>query len=38
MTTDPNELVAQFCSAWTRMDAEELAGYFTDDAVYHNML
>ncbi|HEV8297129.1 MAG TPA: limonene-1,2-epoxide hydrolase family protein [Acidimicrobiales bacterium] len=37
MTTDPNELVAQFCSAWTRMDAEELAGYFTDDAVYHNI-
>jgi limonene-1,2-epoxide hydrolase len=37
MTTDPNELVAQFCAAWPRMDADELAGYFTDDGVYHNV-
>ena len=37
MTTTPDALVTQFCAAWTRMDADELAGYFTDDGVYHNI-
>jgi limonene-1,2-epoxide hydrolase len=37
MTTDPNALVSEFCQAWTRMDADELASYFTDDGVYHNI-
>jgi limonene-1,2-epoxide hydrolase len=36
MATDPNELVTKFCAAWERMDADELASYFTDDGVYHN--
>ena len=35
--TDPNALVTQFCEAWPRMDADELASYFTDDGVYHNI-
>ena len=34
---DPDALVTQFCAAWTRMDADELASYFTDDGVYHNI-
>ena len=34
---DPDALVTQFCEAWPRMDADELASYFTDDGVYHNI-
>ena len=30
-------LVERFLAAWQRADPEELATYFTDDAVYHNM-
>ena len=37
MTTSPDELVTTFCAAWERMDADELAGYFTVDGVYHNI-
>lgn len=31
------QVVRDFCAAWTRKDAEELLGYFTEDAVYHNI-
>ena len=34
---DNSEIVAKFCQAWSRMDAKEIASYFTDDAVYHNI-
>jgi limonene-1,2-epoxide hydrolase len=34
---DPNALVREFCDAWIRMDPDELAEYFTDDGVYHNI-
>jgi limonene-1,2-epoxide hydrolase len=37
MAVDPNTLVTQFCEAWIRMDPDELADYFTDDGVYHNI-
>ena len=37
MTITPDALVTRFCAAWTRMDADELAAYFTDDGVYHNI-
>jgi limonene-1,2-epoxide hydrolase len=37
MTTSPDALVTEFCAAWIRMDADELASYFTEDGVYHNM-
>jgi limonene-1,2-epoxide hydrolase len=37
MAADPNTLVTQFCEAWVRMDPDELADYFTDDGVYHNI-
>jgi limonene-1,2-epoxide hydrolase len=31
------ELIEQFCEAWSRLDARELAAYFTEDGIYHNM-
>jgi limonene-1,2-epoxide hydrolase len=34
----PIELVRRFCAAWSDgLGAEELAAFFTDDAVYHNI-
>jgi len=30
-------IVRQFIQAWSRLDPKELAGYFTEDGVYHNM-
>jgi limonene-1,2-epoxide hydrolase len=34
----PIELVRRFCAAWTEnMEANGLAEFFADDAVYHNM-
>jgi limonene-1,2-epoxide hydrolase len=35
---DDNErLVREFWAAWGRADAAELAGYFAEDGVYHNI-
>jgi limonene-1,2-epoxide hydrolase len=34
---EPETLVRSFCDAWSRRDIDELLGYFSDDAVYHNM-
>lgn len=36
-STDPAALVTEFCARWATAGADELAEYFTDDAVYHNM-
>ena len=33
----PIELVRHFCAAWSQLDLDALSGYFTDDAVYHNI-
>ena len=34
----PIELVRRFCAAWSAdAGADELAAFFTDDAVYHNI-
>jgi limonene-1,2-epoxide hydrolase len=30
-------IITEFIQAWSRLDAEELAAYFADDGVYHNM-
>ena len=30
-------LVREFCDAWSKLDAELLVDYFTEDGVYHNM-
>jgi len=35
--SDALEVVTAFCAAWSRNDLDELVGYFTDDAVYHNI-
>ena len=34
---DPETVVREFCSAWSRRSIDELLVYFTPDAVYHNM-
>ena len=34
----PIEVVRRFCAAWSdNVGAAELAAFFTDDAVYHNI-
>jgi limonene-1,2-epoxide hydrolase len=37
MSSENEQLVADFCAAWSRRDAEELLGYFTEEAIYHNI-
>lgn len=37
MTTDPAELVAEFCALWVTPDVETILSYFTEDAIYHNI-
>jgi limonene-1,2-epoxide hydrolase len=37
MKHSPDEVVTEFCKKWLTADADELAGYFTEDAVYHNI-
>lgn len=34
---DNEEVIRNFIEAWGRLDPEELAAYFTDDGIYHNM-
>jgi len=31
------DVVRRFCEAFSRRDVDELVGFFTDDAVYHNI-
>ena len=31
------EIIRNFIVAWSRLDASELADYFVDDGMYHNM-
>lgn len=31
------DLIEDFCEAWSRLDPAELATYFTQDGIYHNM-
>ena len=37
MTRSADDLVTEFCTKWSTPDPEELAAYFTEDGVYHNM-
>ena len=37
MTRSADELVTEFCKLWSSPNPDELAGYFTEDAVYHNI-
>ena len=34
---DNERIVLDFVEAWSRLDPAELAGFFTEDGVYHNM-
>lgn len=34
---DNEEIIRSFIAAWSRLDASELASYFAEDGVYHNM-
>ena len=35
--TDNPAIIRRFIEAWSRRDPEELAGFFAEDGVYHNM-
>ena len=35
--TDNEKIVSDFIAAWSRLDVEELVGFFAPDGVYHNM-
>ena len=37
MSTPNEDVVRDFCAAWSRRSIDELLGYFATDAVYHNM-
>ncbi len=37
MAQSPDALVTEFCKKWATPDANELAAYFTEDGVYHNI-
>lgn len=36
MTTN-DAIVREFCGLWATMNVERMIGFFTEDAVYHNM-
>jgi limonene-1,2-epoxide hydrolase len=36
-TDTPIDIVRRFCAAWSNVSPDELAEFFTDDAVYHNI-
>jgi len=37
MASDAEKVVTEFCNAWPRKNVDELLGFFTEDAVYHNI-
>jgi limonene-1,2-epoxide hydrolase len=37
MTHSADELVTEFCEKWSAPDPEELAAFFTENGVYHNI-
>jgi limonene-1,2-epoxide hydrolase len=38
MTDEPPiDVVRRFCEAWSRLDLDEIIGFFSDGAVYHNI-
>ena len=34
---DNTKIIRDFVAAWSRLDPAELAGFFADEGVYHNM-
>ena len=37
MTLSADDLVTEFCKKWATPDPDELASYFAEDGVYHNI-
>jgi limonene-1,2-epoxide hydrolase len=37
MSTNNEQLIRDFCEAWSRRDVDELLTFFSPDAVYHNI-
>ena len=37
MASNSEQIIRNFCAAWQRKNIPELLGFFTPDAVYHNM-
>lgn len=35
--SDNIAVIRAFCAAWSRLDVDELLGYFAEDGIYHNM-
>ena len=35
---DNAAIIRDFVAAWSRLDADELTGFFTEDGIYHNMM
>jgi limonene-1,2-epoxide hydrolase len=35
--SDNIDLIRRFCAAWDQIDIPAVLGFFTDDALYHNM-
>ena len=35
--SENEQVIRDFCAAWSRLDPGELAGYFTEDGCYYNM-
>lgn len=35
---DPETIVRDFCATWPERNVDKLLAFFTDDAVYHNLL
>ncbi len=35
--SENEKVVREFIASWSRLDANELAGYFTEDGTYHNI-
>lgn len=37
MASPAENTVTEFCNAWARLDVDAIVGFFTEDAVYHNI-
>ena len=35
--TENERIVREFIAAWSKLNTDELVGYFTEDGIYHNM-
>ena len=37
LTAANEQVIQEFIAAWSRLDPVELASFFTEDGIYHNM-